>query len=288
MRTFYYVHTGHRIGLDRFRRACSIIRALGDVDITLLCSDYRIASEARRFGVKNSVGIDDVRNIPNIASRGDKLIYDSAEANPFMLEDMRGFFSKFVRLSDKADDIKVDNEFLISPYLSGDGICSAVMVADEYFVETKKSINISFFFGDDDYEKDLLKNIDFIKDLNPVLGLGFYYFLDYEEELKKLFINHFEFDEYDDMITKSETFISSSPQAILEANASGAKSIYIQRADYSDDFVTLFAKYNIPIVKNYDKKLLNDILRQIDKQSYFKTEQSAQKIATFIKENLVL
>ena len=58
MRIFYYVHTGHRIGLDRFRRAATIIKALGDVDITLLCSDYRIAQIARDFGVKNSVGLD--------------------------------------------------------------------------------------------------------------------------------------------------------------------------------------------------------------------------------------
>ena len=35
MRLFYYVHTGHRIGLDRFHRAAAIINGLGDVDITL-------------------------------------------------------------------------------------------------------------------------------------------------------------------------------------------------------------------------------------------------------------
>ena len=54
MKIYYYVHTGHRTGLDRFRRACTIIRALGDVDITLLCSDFRIANEARHFGVSKS------------------------------------------------------------------------------------------------------------------------------------------------------------------------------------------------------------------------------------------
>jgi len=53
MKTYYYVHTGHRIGLDRFRRAVAIINSLGDVDITLLCSDFRIAQVARDFGVKN-------------------------------------------------------------------------------------------------------------------------------------------------------------------------------------------------------------------------------------------
>ena len=31
MKIFYYVHTGHRIGLDRFRRAVAILNAIKDV-----------------------------------------------------------------------------------------------------------------------------------------------------------------------------------------------------------------------------------------------------------------
>ena len=106
MKFYYYVHTGHRIGLDRFRRACTIIRSLGDIDITLLCSDYRIAQVACDFGVDKSVGIDVVRNIPQIALYGDKIIFDSEEANPIMLDDMRNFFSTFIRISDDKDDKK--------------------------------------------------------------------------------------------------------------------------------------------------------------------------------------
>ena len=33
MKTYYYVHTGHRIGLDRFRRAAAALGCL-DADIT--------------------------------------------------------------------------------------------------------------------------------------------------------------------------------------------------------------------------------------------------------------
>jgi hypothetical protein len=37
MRYFYYVHTGHRIGLDRFHRAVAIVNELQkEIDITLL------------------------------------------------------------------------------------------------------------------------------------------------------------------------------------------------------------------------------------------------------------
>lgn len=288
MSTFYYVHTGHRIGLDRFRRAAAIMNILQDEDITLLTSDYRIAQAARDFGIEKSVGIDVVRNIPQIAHNGDKLIFDSEEANPIMLEDMRNYFSKFVRISDKADEIKAENEFLISPYLQGDGICKCVVVADKYFIQQEKRVEISYFFGDDDYEKDLEKHFDLIKEIHPYLQLGFYYFLDYEEMLKKKFINYFEFEEYDTMVMQSKILITSSPQAVLDSLASGGRPIYIQREDYTQDFNELFESLNIPIVFNYDKNHFNRILKSIHTRIYKKIEQNSNKIANFLKESLNL
>ena len=288
MKIYYYVHTGHRTGLDKFRRACTIIRSLKDVEITLLCSDFRIANEAKKFGVDNAVGIDVVRNIPKIANHGDKIIFDSEEANPIMLDDMRKYFSTFIRISDKKEDKKEDGEFLISPYLSGDGICNAVAVDEKYFIKEQKTIPLSFFFGDDDYEKDLEKHIDFIEDLKPHLQLGFYYFLDYEDMLRKRFENYYEFEDYDEIIQKSEIFISASPQAILESLASGSKPIYVQREDYTTTFIELFECMGVPIVKNYDKLSLNSIISSINSSNYSKMEQNSEKIALFIKENLNL
>jgi hypothetical protein len=289
MQIYYYVHTGHRIGLDRFRRAAAIINSLGDVEITLLCSDFRIAQIAKDFGIKNSVGIDVVRNIPQIAHHGDKLIFDSEEANPIMLDDMRNYFSTFIRVSDRRDDKKEEKEFLISPYLSGEGICNAYAISDTFFKqEESKNIKISYFFGDDDYEKDLEKNLAFIDGLNADLQLGFYYFLDYEEKLKKIFPHHHEFEEYENMIKKSEVLITASPQAVLESLACGNKPIYFQREDYGSDFVELFTSLNIPVVKNLDMNQLIQLLQTISKQEYVKPTQNGEKIAKFIKETLNL
>ena len=288
MKTFYYVHTGHRIGLDRFRRAVAILNDLKDVDITLLTSDYRIAQVARDFGIEKSVGIDVVRNIPQISHNGDKLIFDSVEANPIMLDDMRNYFSKFLRISDNIDDLKAENEFLLSPYLEGDDICNAVAVNDIFFGDFEKNIAITYFFGDDDYEKDLEKHLDFVDGLNPHLQLGFYYFLDYEDMLQKKFKNFFEFEEYDNMIKTTDILLTASPQAILDSLASGGKPIYFQREDYTEDFIPLFEKLNIPIVYNYDKKYLSVILETINDRKYEKIEQNSNKIAKFIKENLNL
>ncbi|MEN4054224.1 hypothetical protein [Sulfurimonas sp. NWX79] len=288
MRTFYYVHTGHRIGLDRFRRAAAILSTLQNEDITLLTSDYRIAQVARDFGIEKSVGIDVVRNIPQISHNGDKLIFDSSEANPIMLDDMRTYFSKFIRISDDINDIKAQKEFLISPYLEGEGICNAVAVSDAFFGDFEKDVELTYFFGDDDYEKDLEKHFDFIEDLNPHLQLGFYYFLDYEDMLKEKFKNSFEFEEYEAMIQRSKILLTASPQAVLDSLASGGRPVYFQREDYPRDFVPFFETLNVPILKNYDKNHLSVILETINDRKYEKIEQNSNKIAQFIKDSLNL
>ncbi|WP_457745280.1 hypothetical protein [Sulfurimonas sp.] len=288
MRTFYYVHTGHRIGLDRFRRAVAILNSLKDEDITLLSSDYRIAQVARDFGIEKSVGIDVVRNIPQIAHNGDKLIFDSDEANPIMLDDMRAYFSKFIRISDDENDIKAQKEFLISPYLKGEGICNTTVINDKYFGNFKKSVELSYFFGDDDYEKDLENNFAFIEDLELHLQLGFYYFLDYEAMLEKKFPNCFEFEEYDAMIMNTKVLITASPQAVLDSLAAGGKPIYFQREDYTREFIPLFEKLSIPIVYNYDKKKLEDYLYNINVIKYERIDKNSNITSSFIKENLNL
>jgi hypothetical protein len=288
MKTYYYVHTGHRIGLDRFRRAVAILHALQDVDITLLTSDFRIAQEARNFGIKESVGIDVVRNIPHISHNGDKLIFDSAEANPIMLEDMRQYFSKFLRISDDADEIKAEGEFLLSPYLEGEQICKAVAVDEAFFGNFEKSVPMTYFFGDDDYEKDLEKHLDFVEGLDAHLQLGYYYFLDYEDMLREKFKKIFEFEEYEMMIKSTDILLSASPQAVLDSLASGGRPIYFQREDYPRDFVEFFKELNIPIIDNYDKNQLSVVLETLNNRKYGIVEQNGNKIAQFIKVNLNL
>jgi hypothetical protein len=294
MKKFYYVDTGHRVGLDRFRRAVAILNALGDDEVTLLCSDFRIAHEARHFGVKNSVGIDLVRNIVNITHHGDALIFDSAEVNPLMLEDMRAYFSKFIRVSDDPEDSRAKNEFLISPYVedtltpTGHFACKSVIVADKYFGEFDKTIEIGFFFGDDDYEKDLEKHLDILEGLNAELLLGFYYFFDYEEMLKKKFKKHYEFEEYDEFITASKILITSSPQAVLDSLASGGRPIYLMRPDYSNEFIKVFLELNIPVINDFDKTLLSTAISQNSSHSYSQVPQNSSKLVNYLKDKFYL
>ncbi len=285
MRIFYYVHTGHRVGLDRFRRAATIIRALDGLEITLLCSDYRIASQASRYGIKRAVGIDVVRNIPNIASHGDKIIFDSDEANPIMLDDMSRFFSTFIRISDSPDTLKQDREFLVSPYLEGEGICNGVVVDESYFQIEQKSHDRVLFFGDDDYEEDLYRYQKSFGEFEFDLLEGFYWFYGYEKKLDS-FKAIFEEESYDETIKSTDILLTASPQAVLESLASGGRPIYMQRNDYPEDHLKLFSSLEVPIFKNYDKKLLSQIMRNLSKQKYKKCPKNTPLVIKFIKNRL--
>jgi hypothetical protein len=289
MRYFYYVHTGHRIGLDRFHRAVAIVNELqNEIDITLLCSDFRIAAEAKEFGIKRSVGVDLVRNIPQIAQNGDKIIFDSAEINPVLLDDMTQFFSPFIRISDDPTDTKHPKEYLISPYLEGEGICNAVVVNERYFEPLPKTIPLAFFYGDDDYEKNLEKHQDIFKPLNAELLMGFYHFLGYEKSLKESFTSIHECEEYDEVIRKSEILVSPSPQAVLQNLASGGKPIYLQRPDYTNDFIPLFESLLIPIVKEFSQEQLMQTINKASSNSYHTIEKSNTKVIEFIRKTFNL
>ena len=264
-KTYYYVHTGHRIGLDRFRRASAILKSL-DADITLLTSDFRIAQIAPKYGVEKAVGIDVVRNIPQIAQNGDRLILDSDEANPFIIEDMKNYFSTFLHISN--DSVVIDEQFLSA--------------------ENEKSVKLTYFFGDDDYEKDLEKHIAFIADLKPHLQLGFYYFLDYEDSLREKFEHCYEFEEYEEMILETEVLVTCSPQAVLDSLASGGKPIYIKREDYSHDMDRLFENLNIPIISDYNKNNFDMVYKRISEREYGSLRDNSNTIVEIIKENLNL
>lgn len=289
MRYFYYVHTGHRIGLDRFHRAVAIVNELQkEIDITLLCSDFRIAAEAKEYGIKRSVGVDLVRNIPQIAHHGDKIIFDSAEINPTLLEDMTQFFSPFIRISDDPSDIKHPKEFLISPYLQGEGICNTTVVNDRYFESLSKTIPLALFFGDDDYEKDLEKYQALFKPFKMELVMGFYHFMGYEKALKESFCVIHECEAYDEVIRHTDILVSASPQAVLQSLVGGGRPVFLQRADYVRDFIPLFQSLNIPIVEQFTQEQLMQAISTASSNNYHNIEKSNSKVIEFIRKSFNL
>ena len=105
--------------------------------------------------------------------------------------------------------------------------------------------------------------------------------------LKEKFKNYHEFEEYDNFITSCEVLLTSSPQAVLECLASGGKPIYIQRNDYSKDFLEKFKELNIPIIMDYKREEILKIIKSIHNYNYSKLKQNCNKLVDSIKENLI-
>jgi len=290
MNLYFYAKTGHRVGLDRLRRVVALMKEFEEFNPLLMVCDFKAASYAKsEYGIKRSVGIDDVRNMANICERGDIVIFDSDEYNELMHQDMINFFGKFIRVSDNPQDSAKEGEILISPYLRGENIINAILVDKRFFGDFKKDIDKTFFFGDDDYEKDLLKKSKIFKGLGIDLLEGFYFFIDYLDELKDNFKNLYEIDEYEEIIKKSNIFISSSAQSSLEAIAAGAKTIYIQREDKNENLNPLLKDLGVKILRKFDKNLLIEALEsEFSLKKDIIYEKSVTIVANYLKNKLFL
>jgi hypothetical protein len=273
---YYYVHTGHRFGLNRFRKAVAILEAVPELEITLLTSDYRIASASRDFGVKRAVGIDVLRNIANVTEHGDILIYDSTEHHEQQLHDMIDYFSAFIRVSDNPEEKPVEKEFMINPYLeSSEKVCNAIPVSESFIGDFEKSIETTLFFGDDDYDKRLLEaNLKSKYDLL----LGFYFFMGYEDELNEKFGNIYESEEYDDIVRSSKNLITSSTQTALNSLASGGKPIFVERDDRDSNGVNLLKRYGVPTLENFEN--VDEVLKS--ERDYKSFENSNSELRDFL------
>ena len=270
MELYVYCQSGHNFGLENLRRTAVICKKLQEINPLLATADYRAASFAKsELGVKKTVGVDVIENLPNMMLRLDMLIFDSKEPSELMLKHMKEFCSK---LYEVGVDIPYD------------------LVDDSFFEESKNTIKKTFFFADDDYENELL---DFVKDSKKhdlKLLMGHYFFMGNDDKLSFAFDEVIEDEDYEQTIKQSEYLLTSSVHACIESLASGNKPVFFARKikDYKGQ-LELLEKYNIPTISGDD---LNILVKNFENviSNYPKTKQvekfDISDILLEIKENI--
>jgi hypothetical protein len=231
---YFYARTDNRKDLERLRRVVALAKQFEDA--YLMTTDFRAASYAKRLGVKKAVGIEDFRNTSQIAPRGSVLVFDSDEhlENDYVHQEMIDYFRHFIRISYDPKDTRKDGEILISPYIVGEGVINAVLVDEEFLKPCKKSIDKLYFWGDADYEKELVTRAHQLKALELDLLEGLYFFAGYDDELAPYFQTIHECDEHIDTVKSAKVVVSSEPQTLLEAAAAGAKVLYLPKKEESE------------------------------------------------------
>ena len=291
MRVYYYINTGHRVGLDRLKRSAPIINALENmgIEITMLVNDFRAGEYAKeQFKIKKYVSVDVVRNIANIASTQDILIFDSQEESRAMWEDMASYFHKFIRISDNPDDFAQKSEILLSSMKEIEDAPQVDVVDSRYFEDNEDhNGGIVYFWGDDDYEQKLLESSDAFKGLDVTLLEGYYFFMQYGNELSKKFKSVKESEYYDEVLKSAEIFITSSPQSAFEALAAKSYPIYIKKPGISDAWDRKMEKYGVPIILEFNNKLIKEkISKKLINKDISSKKDVLHRVSLYIKDNI--
>ncbi|WP_201352393.1 hypothetical protein [Hydrogenimonas urashimensis] len=290
MKLYYYINTGHRVGLDRLRRSAPVISALRQigVDVTMLTNDFRAGEYAKEhLGIEKYVSVDVVRNIANIATPEDTLVFDSQEENRAMWDAMAAYFRGFVRVSDDPEDFISAGEGLISSMKSGEGILTVDIVNPRYFESGEYDGGTWYFWGDDDYERRLLALADAFCGLDVSLLEGYYFFLQYGDELGNKFKRVEDSERYDEILMRAECFLSSSPQSVLEAMAAGARPVYIQKPGIALAWKRKMQSVGVPVVEDFSAEAIAQAMAEtfvINRKVLRK--DAALEAAHYIKDKL--
>ncbi len=283
MRLFYYVHTGHRVGLDRLRRSAPVINALEamGMEVTLLTNDFRAGEYAKEhFGVRRYVSVDVVRNIANVTTPADALVFDSAEEGRGMWEAMASHFRAFIRFSDTPGDRPEEGGALISSVDSAENIFKTAVVDPRYFRRFEHGDEVCCFYGDADYEKRFLALSRQCGDGMTLLE-GYYFFPGYLDELSFAFAKTLESEAYDEALTRAGRFLTFSPQSALEALAAGSNPLFLYETKDEATAKRLSA-WGVPTASVHEKR---EILTT-DHTNHLLRIDAVEATARYIKDKI--
>lgn len=256
MKIYYYAYTGHKYGLDRARRATVILKKLNEkgFNTMLLVNDFRAGLAMRDFGILESINIEGIQDIDAIAQTGDVVIIDSPEDDHGRLVKYCSDFKQVFRFAEYDDDKSIHGEIMLTVDCKKDEECISSIIVDDIYFETHEKIDRTLFFlGDSDSDKILLKNSNFfIK--NPMeLLLGNYFYVKYEDDLKKIFTTLYEPEEYIQLICSSKRVITASLQTAIEASVAGAEVFYLSKEALSYKNKELLKLFNIILIISLDE-----------------------------------
>ena len=287
MKLYYYTFTGHKIGLDRVKRAVPILKGLREkgIETMLLTNDFRAGLVARDLGIPESIHIEGIQDIDAIAENGDCIIIDSPEDDHGRLVKYCADFKQVFRFAEQENDKSIHGETILRlDCKEGDDCISSLIIDDVYFGEHQKEERTLFFLGDSDSDKKILNNIDFFKEMKMELLLGHYFYVKYEDDLAKLFTTLHEAEEYTDLICNSSHVVTTSVQTALEAYVTGAKVTYLEILPLKQEEKELFKLLKIIIIIGFDKELTLEVIEKVKLDNDYKKCVNIAKADKIIDE----
>ena len=261
---YLYAYTNHKENLDALRRTKVLFEAFKkeDIECELLLNDYRAQLLAREWGLPLATTIETIKDIDAVAGVEDIVIIDSPEELDGKVLDYPEYFKRVIYIKDSCSSLTLDGAEIIE-----------LSEKENLFTKLdgmKKDKNL-FIYGDSDFNKTIINNLEIFKDKNLDLYWGNYFYVKYEDKLAEVFNNIIEPEEYYSAISEYQNIITSSLQVAIETKANGANVWYFTLNDLDSCIVELLSNSKIEILKNnisIANKIEKDdtIINNIDKE----------------------
>ena len=245
---YLYAYTNHKENLDSLRRVLALYDELkNDFDCELLVNEFRAQLLAKEWGYPLATTIETIKDIDAVASVEDTIIIDSPEKLEGKVLEYPQNFKEVIYLDttnqslDGAKNFRVFEDGYIYPILE----------------QAKKEEKTIFIYGDSDYEKTILKNLDFFKNKEIDLYWGIYFFVKYEDALAEVFRDIIEPEEYYEVLKNYQKIITSSVQIAIESLANKAEVAFLPLNPTEDR--SPLEQLSIPIIKNNSSIFFNKI-----------------------------
>ena len=241
---YLYAYTNFKDGLDSLRRVKVIYDNLKQEgkECEILVNEYRAQLLGKEWGLPLATTIETIKDIDAVATQNDTIIIDSPELLEGKVLNYPNKFKKVIYLNSRCEEIEFEGATIIDIYNKD----SIVAYKSDTIAQNNKTI---FIYGDSDYEKVLLDNLETFKDKNLDLYWGIYFFIKYEDKLKSVFNEIVESQEYYELFSQYEYFITSSIQVALDAINSGNKVLFLELKELTKCQKNLLLKLKIDIVK---------------------------------------
>jgi len=218
---YLYAYTNHKENLDSLRRVKVIYSALQKegIECEILVNEYRAQLLLRDWGLPLATTIETVKDIDAVASVEDIILIDSLEHLEGKVLEYPNNFKAVVYLNSRLESVEFEGAKIIDVY-NKDSLLYPRL-------EEKKRENSIFIYGDRDYKKTIVKNLDYFKGRNLDLYWGIYFFVKYEETIAQTFNSIVESEKYYEVLKRYKTIYTSSLQIAIEARANGVETYFV-------------------------------------------------------------
>ncbi len=263
---YLYAYTNHKENLDSLRRVKALYEAFKKkgIEAEILLNEYRAQLLARDWGLPLATTIETIKDIDAVATVDDIVIIDSLEALEGKVLEYGRYFKKLIYINPTCEKRVIDEAENIQ--LGVDGYIYSIVNQNNLEEKTL------FIYGDSDYDKTILKNLDIFKNKNIDLYWGNYFFVKYEDEFTQVFNEIIEPEEYYSLLSSYRNIFTSSIHIAIEANANGLNTSFLELKTMSECEKSILKELKIPIVKNiiinnYNKNkssaIINNIVERI-------------------------